>query len=75
MRQRIGPKKVARYSRLLDLDIEKALVRGNTNSRIDLYLKDGRKFCWFRNGDLEQVISKQFPEPEEYVTIGNFPRK
>jgi hypothetical protein len=54
MRQTVGPKKIARYRRETGLPVVKALVRGDTHHRIDLYLEDGTVMCWYRRtGEIE----------------------
>lgn len=53
MRQRLGNKSLARLRRKTGLDIVKALVRGNTDHRIDLYLADGRVAHLWPDGKLE----------------------
>ena len=53
MRQCLGPKKVTRLREKLKLPIEHVLVRGNTNHRQDLCLKDGSIIMyWPKTGEL-----------------------
>ncbi|HAA01898.1 MAG TPA: hypothetical protein DCE18_00840 [Syntrophobacteraceae bacterium] len=52
MRCQIGPRKVKKYSDVTGLPIAAALVRGNTDHRIDMFLIDGTLVCWFKDGNI-----------------------
>jgi len=53
MRQCLGPKKVVRLRKVLNLPIEHVLVRGNTNHRQDLCLEDGSiVMYWPKTGEM-----------------------
>jgi len=55
MRQVVGEKKVKRYREKTELPICTALVRGDSNHRVDLLLDDGRVMEYYpRTGDLEE---------------------
>ena len=57
MRQSVGEKKVRRYRRETGLDVLTALVRGNTDHRIDLLLADGTITHWFKDGTLKSAVN------------------
>ena len=52
MRQSMSKKNVNKYSKLLNLDIEKILVRGGTDHRKDLHLKDGTIIYLYPDGSM-----------------------
>ena len=54
MRQTVGEKRLKRYRRETGLDVLAALVRGNTDHRIDLCIADGSVMHWYRDGRLEK---------------------
>lgn len=55
MRQRLGKKKINRYKKETGLPIVEGLVRGNTNHRVDLRLKDGTiMHYWPKTGEIEE---------------------
>lgn len=52
MRQLLSKKKTRKIAEATGLDIEKIMVRGNTDHRKDLCLTDGTIAYLFRNGAL-----------------------
>jgi hypothetical protein len=54
MRQRIGEKKIKKYQETTGLPVCSALVRGGTEHRIDLLIKDGEIVSyWPNSGEME----------------------
>ena len=52
MRQSMSQKNVRKYSKLLNLDIVRILVRGGTDHRKDLHLKDGTIIYLYPGGGM-----------------------
>lgn len=53
MRQRLGKKKLKKYGKAIGFEVEYGLVRGNTNHRVDLYLRNGNKaLYWPKTGEI-----------------------
>lgn len=52
VRQRLGKKKVEKLKQKTGLDIVGVLVRGNTEHRKDLCLRDGTITCLFPDGEM-----------------------
>jgi hypothetical protein len=65
MRQKVGPKKVARYQRQTGLPIVGALVRGNTGHRVDLLLEGGKVVCLWPDGTMEESSVRWEPRPPQ----------
>lgn len=53
MRQALGVRKLAKYSRLLNVTAVRGLVRGGTDHRVDLLLADGRTICYWPDGTIQ----------------------
>lgn len=70
-RNRVGEKKVKRYRELTGLPVIAALVRGNTDHRVDLCLEDGSVWYLDKDGTLEFAeglrhdYAKPRPEAED----------
>jgi hypothetical protein len=64
MRQKLGPKKVARLRAKTGLDIVYALVRGNTGHRIDLYVAGGRIVSLWPDGSTEESEERRWAPKE-----------
>ena len=52
--QRLGKKKVNKLRIKTGLDIVHVLVRGGTNHRLDLCVKDGTLYHLFKDGEIEK---------------------
>lgn len=52
MRQRFNKKKVRRFRRETGLDVIAAMIRGGTDHRVDLCLRDGTIWCRYKDGEL-----------------------
>lgn len=56
MRQQLGKAKVERYRRQTGLDVIAGQVRGGTNHRVDLCLRDGSVVYLWPNGRTEKAV-------------------
>lgn len=65
MRQQLGIKKLRALRKETHLDIVAALVRGNTNHRIDLCLRDGSVVSKHVDGRLERSPVNHCVEPHK----------
>ena len=54
MRCVIGPKKVRRLAKRTGLPVVRAMTRGGTDHRIDLFLGDGRTMMLWPTGELRE---------------------
>ena len=54
-RQRLGEKKTRKLREKTGLPVVRAVVRGGTDHRIDLYLEGGVIMSLYRDGTLERV--------------------
>ena len=61
MRQRLGPKKVAKYARQTGLDLVGGLVRGGTDHRVDLHERGGLVWSLYKDGTLQQAFVGEHP--------------
>ena len=54
-RCKLGEKKIEKLKKQTGLNIVKALTRGNTNHRIDLFVENGTMVYLFKNGIIAKV--------------------
>lgn len=52
MRCLFGKRGIKRLIKRTGLPVVKALTRGNTHHRIDMWLEDGRECSLYRNGEI-----------------------
>ena len=64
MRQRLGKKKVLKYRRETGLDVIAGLVRGGTDHRVDLCLRDGSIVHLWPDGSTEVAEELTHNQPE-----------
>ncbi len=53
-RQKLGKRKLKKYSKQCDKNFTRGFVRGNTDHRIDLFDEDETKWCLYSNGELKK---------------------
>jgi hypothetical protein len=58
MRQHVGEKKVKKYREFTGLPVCAALVRGNTEHRIDLLLEGGKVMHWWPKSNNEMALAE-----------------